>query len=359
MQESTIGAPPGMLVAQADASPPKIRVIAYNAENLVEREVTDIETLPKFLADWEVAWINVDGLGDVRTIERIGELMGLHRLALEDVLHGHQRAKAEDYHDHLFVVVRLVSLNERLDTEQLSLFLGKNFLLTFQEKAGDLLEPIRERLRKPSGVMQQSGAGYLAYAIVDAVVDSYFPVLEAIGERLESLEDEIIERPTHRIIGTIHDTKRDLLKLRRSVWPLRELVNSLIRDHASFFSEHTQMYLRDCYDHAIQAMDFVESDRDISSGLMEVYLSSVSNKMNEIMKVLTVIATVFIPLTFVTGVYGMNFNPEVSPWNMPELNWRFGYPVAWAVMLAVTLAMALFFRSRGWLGGDRERDKPD
>lgn len=356
-----VGAPPGTLVTHPDASPTVVRVIAFNPDTLVEQKVEDIGSLPDFLKAYEVTWINVEGLGNVEMIEKLGELMGLHRLALEDVLHGHQRSKAEDYESHLFIVVRMVSLNEGLETEQLSMFLGEKYVLTFQERPGDPLEPVRERLRRPSGKIRERGTNYLLYAILDAVIDGYFPVLETIGEKLEQFEDEIIERPTRGMIGTIHDIKRDLLKLRRTGWPLREVANALIRDHESFFSEYTRMYLRDCYDHAIQVMDLVENYRDISSGLMEVYLSSVSNKMNEVMQVLTVIATIFIPLTFVAGVYGMNFNPETSPWNMPELNWYLGYPIVWLVMLAVTFAMVLFFRSKGWLGGGKEREprKPE
>ena len=344
-----IGAPPGTLIAKPDAIAPKITLIAFDSENIIEREISDIDSLKDFLDKWPMTWINVDGLGDIETIEKIGDLLKLHKLALEDVLDGRHRAKVEEYDNHLFVILRMVSRAKELISEQLSIFVGEKFLVTFQEIPGDCLDPVRERLRKPGGKMRQLGPGYLAYAIIDAVIDGYYPVMEVLGESLEDLEDEIIERPDRRAVNRIHIVKRDLLKLRRTSWPLREVTNTLVRDKSRFINETTQIYLRDCYDHIIQVIELVENYREVCSDLMDVYLSSVSNRMNEVMKVLTIIATIFIPLTFIVGLYGMNFNTTASRWNMPELNWPFGYPFVWIIMVAVTVIMLIYFYWRGWL----------
>jgi len=324
--------------------------MAFGPKDYTETEIKDFALLPPILEKWPVTWVNVDGLGDAKTIAALGEIFHLHPLALEDVLHVTQRPKVEQYGEHQYIVTRMAAMAETLETEQLSIFLGPGFVLTFQERPGDCLDPIRERIRKGQGRIRQAGPDYLAYALIDAVVDHYFPVLEEFGEHLEVLEDSVIERPDARTVSQIHQAKRDLLRLRRAVWPMRESVNSLTRDPLPLITDDTRTYLRDCYDHAVQILDIVESHREIASGLMDLYLSSVSNRMNDVMKVLTVIATIFIPLTFVAGIYGMNFSPEVSPLNMPELNWYWGYPFCLTIMAAVTVAMVFFFKRRGWLG---------
>jgi magnesium transporter len=354
------GAPPGTLTVSADAASPVIRVMAYGPSDYVEQPIDDLESVPPLLERWPVTWVNVDGLGDRDVLARLGEIFDLHPLSLEDVLNVHQRPKVEQYDRYHFIVTRMTALGERLETEQLSLFLGENFVLTLQEHPGDCLDPVRERIRKGLGRIRAAGADYLAYALVDAVVDAYFPVLEEFGERLEALEDEVVERADRSTIARIHGAKRDLLTLRRAMWPQREAINSLLRDAATLITQETRVYLRDCYDHAVQIIDMVETYRELASGLLDFYLSSVSNRMNEVMKVLTVIATIFIPLTFIAGIYGMNFNPERSAYNMPELNWRWGYPAVWLVMAAVAVAMLMFFRRRGWLGSaaSRERTRP-
>ncbi|UCF29978.1 MAG: magnesium/cobalt transporter CorA [bacterium] len=351
------GAPPGTLETDPHAPFPAISVIGFGPERVVEKTVQDVRELELLVEGTPVTWINVDGLGDAPTLIELAEMFGIHRLALEDVVHPHQRAKVEEYGEELFIVARMISReNEVLSTEQISLFLGEGFVVTFQEHPGDCLEPVRERIRKGRGRIRQAGSDYLAYAILDAVVDAYFPILEELGEELEELEEEILEIPDRGTVSRIHTLKRDLLLLRRTVWPLREAVNALLREESILMSRETQIYLRDCYDHTIQVIDMVENHRDITSGLMDFYLSSVSNRMNEVMKVLTIIATIFIPLTFIAGIYGMNFNPEASPWNMPELNWRWGYPVFWVLMVTIGGTLLYVFRRKGWLGGGGKGD---
>jgi magnesium transporter len=236
-----------------------------------------------------------------------------------------------------------------VETEQVSIFLGPGFVITFQEHPGDCFDPIRDRIRKGKGQIRRQGADYLMYGILDAVIDGYFPFLEQLGEVVESLEDEVVEKPTRQTLNRVHEIKRDLLNIRRSVWPLREAINALIREESELVGETTRVYLRDCYDHAIQVLDVIETYRELAGGLMDVYLSSVSNKMNEVMKVLTIIATIFIPLTFMAGIYGMNFEA------MPELKWRWSYPVLWCLMVAIAAVMLILFRRKGWLGGTEKQ----
>lgn len=345
------GSAPGTLITDPNAAQPRMEVIAYGPDNFVRQSIKDVDEVKAFRDKWPMTWVNVDGVGDARTIERLGAMFHLHPLALEDVVNVHQRAKLESYRDHHFIVIRMMSLNEHVDTEQVSVFLGEGFVLTFQERPGDCFDPVRERIRNGAQRMRTSGADYLAYALLDAVVDACYPLLEAFGERLDTLQDEVLELGSRRTILKVHDAKRDLRVLRRAVWPMRELFNSLYRDPLPYISDETRVYFRDCYDHTIQVMDLVETYREISSDLTDVYLSSVSNRMNEIMKVLTVISTVFMPLTFVAGIYGMNFDTSRSPWNMPELKWYLGYPFALGLMVLCVLAMLLFFRRRGWIGG--------
>lgn len=344
------GSPPGTLVPDPRALRPKIRVICYDAAALEERQVSDLKEIGPLIARWPVTWVNVDGLGGLDVIRGLGEVFGLHGLALEDVVNVHQRPKVETYADHIFIVTRMATGDGRIDTEQVAMFLGENYLLTFQERPGDCFDPVRARLKTQAGRIRQAKADYLAYALLDAVVDGYFPVLERYGELVESLEDGVIARPDSDLVSQIHDLKRDLLTLRRAIWPQREMINSLIRDESPFVAEPTRIYLRDCYDHAIQLLDMVETYREIASSLVDIYLSSVSARMNEVVKVLTVIATIFIPLTFITGVYGMNFDPTRSPWNMPELGWYWGYPFALGLMAAVAIGLLIYFRRRGWVG---------
>ncbi len=337
-------------MADPTAPKPVITVIAYGSDGCSEQAIRDVADVQAYLARWPVTWINVDGLGDVQTIARLADILGLHRLAVEDTINTHQRAKVEHYPNHLFMVAHMATYNDHLDTEQLSLYLGRNFVVTFQGgQPGDPFDPVRERIRRAVGHVRQSGADHLAYCLIDAVIDGYFPVLETTGERLEVLEDEILGCPTSGTSARVHEIKRNLMTLRRAIWPLREAMNSLVRDPSPLVNDETRLYLRDCYDHTVRVIDFIETYRELGSDLMDLYLSSVSQRMTEVMKVLTIIATIFIPLTFISSIYGMNFQTDRSPWNMPELTWYFGYPFALGLMAMIALAMLYYFGRKGWL----------
>ncbi len=349
------GASPGTLVPPEGAVPTTIRVIAYDAGSFAEYEDVAAAELPKLLRESTIAWVDVRGLADIETLQSIAGLLELHPLALEDIVHVHQRPKLEFYDKHIILFSRMLHAEETLRGEQLVIVLAKSLVVTFQEKPGDCLEPVRERLRAAKGKIRSAGADYLAYALFDAVIDSYFPLLEAFGERVEALETEVLSDPQPESLSRIHALKRELMDLRRALWPQREVVNALLRDEAELIGKDIHVYFRDCYDHIVQLMEFSESYREIASGLSETYLSSVSTKMNEVMKVLTIIATIFIPLGFIAGLYGMNFNPAVSPFNMPELDWYLGYPFALALMLAVAVGLIVFFRRKGWMGGGKPR----
>jgi magnesium transporter len=337
-------APPGTLTVDPSWPKPTIRVIAYGPEQFVDQPVESPQRIREFLHKYPVTWVMVDGLGDAKTIEAIGEVFGLHRLALEDVVHVRQRPKVDEFEQHLYIVARMIDKeNGRLTTEQLSVFLGKDFVLAFQERPGDCLDAIRAHVRENRGRVRRAGPDYLAYCMLDAVLDEYFPMLEKIGDRLETLEDETLDRPRPGLSTRVHQIKRELLVLRRSMWPLREAVASMYRGTSPMISSETRVYMRDCYDHTVQALDLIEVYRELCTGLLEMYMTSVSHRMNEIMKVLTIISTIFIPMTFLAGVYGMNFE------NMPELKWHWGYFACLGVMAAVALVMLAFFWRRGWL----------
>lgn len=332
-------------------------VFAFDSEELVEKRLESTQWVEQNKDKYNVLWVNVDGLGDANLISEMGRIFNLHRLALEDVVQVNQRPKVDIYEGYLFITLRMLYEHEgRVDAEQLSIFVGKNFLLTFQEGIpGDCLESIRERLRKVSTRLRSSSADFLAYSVIDAVVDGYFPFLEHLGERLESLENEVLLQPCKEVVRGIHDIKRDLLLIRRAVWPLREAINPLLREETPVITPETRVFLRDCYDHCIQVVDLVETYRELGSSLMDIYLSSLSNKMNEVMKVLTMITTIFVPLTFIAGVYGMNFNTEKSPLNMPELNAHYGYPVCLLVMALIAAVELWFFYTRGWIFEKRDK----
>ncbi len=347
------GSPPGTLIPHPEAASADSWVLGYGPDALVERSLGSPAEFPDRGESAKVTWIHTPGLGETAQIEALGEHFDLHRLALEDVLTLHQRPKAEVYRDHLFVVVRLPAWEGTDQIGQLSLFLGSNWLLSFGAGTEASLAPVVERIRGGRGRIRGAGSDYLLYAILDAVIDGYFPVLERHGEALEALEDAVLARPDAQVVTGIHELKHGLLALRRAVWPLREVLNTLIRGDAPHVGEQARLYLRDCYDHVIQIMDIVETYREIASGLVDIYLSSQSARMNEIMKVLTIIATIFIPLGTIAGIYGMNFDPEVSPWNMPELGWRFGYPFALGIMATLAGALMLWFWRRGWLSNGR------
>ncbi len=345
------GSQPGLLVADPDAPQPKMRVMAYSPDGLVERDLSDPGQISEFHLKADVTWVDVQGLGDAQLIEKIGAKFGLHRLWLEDVLNTNQRPKVESHGDYRYVVVRAIGPDGIFDTEQVSIILGPRLVITFQERYGDGFDPLRLRIRNGKGNLRSHGPGYLTYALLDAVVDHYFPLLERAGERLEELEEQAIEDPAVSCLADIHTLRRELFALRRAIWPLRESLQHLLRDSDHAFSAETRVYLADCYDHTVQIMDLVESYREIASGLIDIYLSSTSHRMNEIMKVLTVISTIFIPLTFVAGVYGMNFNPNAGPLSMPELSWPLGYAACLGFMALIGIALTAYFWRRGWIFG--------
>ncbi len=315
-----------------------------------------LEDIRRTRSEQPITWVNVSGRGDVELIRHIGDIFGLHPLAMEDLMNLHHRPKVEEYEDHVFLVSHLFSPGPDIVTEQIALFLGKDFVLSFQETPGDCFGPLRERLRQGKGRLRTTKADYLFYALLDAIVDQFFPVLERYGESLEYIEEKVVTSPDSQQIATLHDMKRGLLTIRRAIWPHREMLNAIIRDENPMIADETRIYFRDIYDHTINLMDIVETYREIASGLVDVYISSVSAKLNEIMKVLTIIATIFMPLSFVASVYGMNFDRSASPWNMPELGWGFGYLMSLLLMASIAAGLLLFFRLKGWLGERRPRE---
>ena len=342
------GLPPGTLIhiGEKKTEELKITVIDYEETHFEEREVKRVEECFVFKDKPTVTWMNVDGLHQVEILEKLGECYGLHPLVLEDILNTDQRPKMEDYGEYIYIVLKALDYNDKsneIGTEQISLILGSNFVFSFQEREGDTFDPIRERIRNGKGRIRSMGADYLAYALVDSIVDNYFIILEKLGEKIEFLEDKLVSHPTPETLQTIHHLRREMIFLRKAVWPLREVINSLERGESSLVKESTRLYLRDVYDHTIQTIDTIETYRDMVSGMLDIYLSSVSNRLNSVMKVLTIIATIFMPLTFLAGVYGMNFK------YMPELEWRWGYPFIWLIMVGIGVLMLIFFRKKKWL----------
>jgi magnesium transporter len=341
------GLPPGTLVhiGAKRVEKARVTVMDYDESRFEETEVVNIEECFPFRDSPTVTWINVDGLHEVGLIERLGAHYNLHPLILEDILNTAERPKIEDYGEYIFLVLKVFVRNGHPEEKmhQVSLVLGPNVVISFQEKETGIFENLRDRIRKGKGRLRKMGADYLAYAIIDGIVDSYFGVLEKLGEEVETLEDELVLDPKREILQRIHVLKREMIYLRKSAWPLREVINGMERLDTPLIKATTDVYLRDVYDHIVQIIDTMETSRDILSGMLETYLSSVSNRMNEVMKVLTIIATIFIPLTFIAGVYGMNFR------NIPELEWRWGYLLAWGIMAAVAVVMILFFKRKKWL----------
>jgi magnesium transporter len=342
-----VALPPGTLeyAGEKKTEKPRITIWDYDSEHLEQKETAAVEECFPYLDTPQVSWINVDGLHDTDLIAKLGNHFGLHPLVMEDIINTHQRPKLEDYGDYLYVVARMLhydrDVNE-VSSEQVSFVLGRNFLLTFQEREGDVFEPVRERIRK-TGRIRMVDADYLMYALLDAIVDNYFVLLEGFGEEIESLEENLVEDPSSELLQRIHGLKRELIIIRRSVWPLREVISGLERSESELIRKGSRVFLRDLYDHTIQVIDAVESYRDMVGGMQDLYLSSISNRMNEVMKVLTIIATVFIPLGFLAGVYGMNFE------FMPELRFRWSYPIFWAAVLTVGGSMLYYFRKKQWL----------
>lgn len=349
-----IGLPPGSLVHVGDNKTEKVRIklIDYDQKKFQEKDLKKIEESFPFKKNPTVTWINIDGIHNTDILSKLGKYFEIHPLVLEDIVNNTQRPKMEDFGDYIFLVLKMLYFDEKkkeIDSEQVSIILGHNFVISFQEREGDVFDPIRDRIRNKKGRIIKMDADYLAYSLIDAVVDNYFIILERAGEKIEDLEDAVVKDPKPEVLQKVHKLKKDMIFLRKSVWPLRELISGLQRSESKLIKKTTGVYLRDIYDHTIQVIDSVETFRDMLSGMHDTYLSSISNRMNDVMKVLTIFASVFIPLTFVAGIYGMNFNPEVSALNMPELNWEFGYISVWVVMILIGVSMLFYFRRKKWL----------
>ncbi len=346
------GTSPGTLVfpAPTAATPSRLALFTYGPGGVREQRPASLDDVPPAVPAGESAWLRIVGHAP-EVLGRLADRFGVHPLVVEDIVNLGQRPKVEEFDTYLFIVVDVLRCRPdgTLEEEQVSFLLFENLLITIEERESDLFRLVEERLRTGRGKMRGLGVDYLAYALVDAAVDHYFPTLETIGETIEAIEEELLARPDRKGFERLHGIKRDLLRLRKATWPLREAVARLSRSDGSFIREETRVWLRDVYDHAVQIIDVVETFRETTSELVDLYLSTISNRMNEIMKVLTMFATIFIPLTFIVGLYGMNFNPQAGPLNMPELIWRWGYPAVWAVMIAVALGMFWMFRRRRWL----------
>lgn len=346
-RSKTPGLPPGSLIftGEARSEPVTISVIDYTESLFEEHTEASLADCEQFVKPHTTTWINVNGIHDVATIESIGKLVDLHDLILEDLLNLNQRPKIEEYDAHLFIILKMLHYDENrnLTIEQVSLVVGETFVLSFQEFAGDVFEPVRQRLRSGKGRVRNMGPDYLAYALMDTIVDHYFSVIEQIGEDIEDIEQDVLVDPQKEVLIRINNLKREVILLRRSIWPLREVISSIERSETNVFDPKTLLYLRDMYDHTIQVVEVVETFRDLLAGLTDLYMSSLSQKMNEVMKVLTIVGTIFIPLTFIAGVYGMNFE------RMPELHWTHGYPVVMAGMAGIGIFLLIYFKRKKWL----------
>lgn len=343
------GMPPGTVfyAGEAPAEPVRISLMEYDANLFREQSLSRIEEVLDYQATLGTSWINIDGISDVGLVEKIGKRFNLHPLVMEDIVVPGQRPKMEDYEDTLFIVVRMLRYDagrSEILTEQISMILRQNCLITFQETVGDVFDQIRDRLRNNKGRARKMPADYLAYCLIDAIVDQYFSILDSYGEKIEKVEDDLLDRPDQQTLGRIHEFKRELTMLRKCIWPMRELAAAMQRSDNDLIQQSTKIYLRDVYDHTIQIIDTIESLRDVIASLLEVYLSSLNTRMNSVMKVLTLIATIFMPLSFLASVYGMNFK------HMPELDSYWMYPVGFWSLIAVTVgAMLYYFKRQNWL----------
>jgi magnesium transporter len=346
------GISPGSLIFTGNKKVDKVKitVIDYDAHSFKEIEVDNINDLSIFRDNNKVSWLNITGLHDPNIIEKVGEIFKIHPLTLEDILNVNHSPKMDNYDDYIFVISKMIDLTEvkLLNIEQVSFILGNNYLITFQEDEEDVFRNIRERLRGNIGRIRKGRADYLMYRLLDAIVDNYFIVLDNLDERIERFEDKLFATPEKTVISSIHFLRKELMKLRRSVIPLRDTIYSLEKERDRFIEKSTYYFIKDLYDHLKQFVDSIESHREAINGIMEVYLSNASHKMNEVIKLLTIISTIFIPLTFIVGIYGMNFNTEVSKWNMPELNWVYGYPAIMLIMLFISLSLVFYFKKKKW-----------
>jgi magnesium transporter len=342
------GTSPGTLVPAPEKKSAKSRItlIAYDQDHYLKKEIESIEEALPLKDSPSVTWINIDGLHDIALIESIGRHFGIHPLTQEDIVNLGQRPKAEDFDDYIYIVFKMLSYRngtDQIESEQVSLILGSNFLISFQEVPGDVMAPVRERIEKGKGRIRKAGCGYLAYALIDSVVDHYFLVLEAFGEKIEALEAELLSDPTPNSLQHLYAMKRDVIFFRKQVWPIREMLNRIVKEESPLIDKSVDVFISDVYDHTIQIIDTIESFRDLMAGLLDIYLSTISNRMNAIMKMLTIMATIFIPLTFIAGIYGMNFD------YMPELKWHWAYPALWAIFISIFVGMLAWFKHKKWL----------
>jgi magnesium transporter len=343
------GLPPGTLIhiGEKKTGEAKIKIIDYDEAHLQEKEIRKLDECIPYKDKPTVTWIDVEGIHQVEILEKLGDCFGLHPLVMEDILNTDQRPKTEDYTDYIYTVLKMIRYDDKdgmIVTEQVSIILGQNFVISFQEGTdGDVFNSVRVRVRSEKSHIRRMGADYLAYSLLDSIVDNYFAVFEKLGEKIEFLEDELVSSPTPKTLQIIHDLKREMIFLRKSVWPLREVINAFERGDSPLIKSATRIYLKDVYDHTIQVIDNVETFRDMLSGMLDIYLSSISNRLNSVMKVLTIIATIFMPLTFLAGVYGMNFK------YMPELEWHWGYPLILLIMITIALTMLVYFKIKKWM----------
>jgi len=349
--------PPGTAPATLIVPPeyqgqkPAVSLTEYDAHSIEERKIETIDELLPCLDNDKVSWINVEGLGDTEFFQQLGLHFRIHQLALEDIFNLGQRPKVDEYDRQLFIVLDMAyePRKEEVVFEQVCMVLAEKFIITIQEDPGDVFDPVRQRLREGAGNARFMKSDYLAYALIDAVIDRYFPIIESLGESMDDLQETLLDQPTRERLSELHELKRLIARIRRAVWPQREVLSRLMRDETELIAPRTRPFFRDCYDHTVIMLDLLETFRDAARNIMDIYLSSISIRTSEIMRVLTVISSIFIPLTFIAGVYGMNFDPKLGPFNMPELEWPFGYPFAICLMLAVAIGMIVFFKRKKWI----------
>jgi len=346
-RSSKSGLPAGSLIhiGEKKVGKIKIRLIDYGASEYAEQDIENIEQCFPYKDDQTITWINIDGIHDPAIMEKLGGCFGFHPLILEDILNTQQRPKIEDLGDYIYLVLKMIDYDyktNKIVLEQVSIIFGKHYVISLQERPLEIYEPIRNRIKNDKSKIRNNGSDYLAYLLVDSIIDNYFSVLEKIGEKIEHVENKLVSNPTQKTLKTIYDLKRNMLYMRKSTWPLREIISRLERGEISLISDSTRPYIRDIYDHIIQVIDTIETFRDMLSGMVDIYLSSMSHRLNEVMKILTIISTIFIPITFIASIYGMNFR------FMPEISWRWGYLVVWAIILFIIIYMIIYFKRKKW-----------
>ncbi|MHB1253851.1 MAG: magnesium/cobalt transporter CorA [Candidatus Humimicrobiaceae bacterium] len=346
-RSSKSGMPAGSLIhiGEKKVEKVKIKLIDYGITEYTEQDIENIEQCFPYKDDHTITWINIDGIHETDIMEKLGDCFGFHPLILEDILNTQQRPKIEDFNDYIYFVLKMIDYNYKTNTislEQVSIILGKNYVISLQERPLEIYEPIRSRIKNDKSKIRNTGSDYLVYLLIDSIIDNYFSVLEKIGEKIEHVENKLVSNPAQKTLKTIYDLKRNMLYMRKSTWPLREIISRLERGEISLINDSTRIYIRDIYDHIIQVIDTIETFRDMLSGMVDIYLSSMSHRLNEVMKILTIISTIFIPITFIASIYGMNFR------FMPEISWKWGYLIVWAIILFIIIYMVIYFKRKKW-----------